>query len=236
MKRLCTICARAGSKGVHNKNLRMVAGRPLIAHSVVRALESDLFETVAVSSDSWAILKMAQLWGARELVARPEPLATDSAAKLPAIRHCAETVERRRGVRYDTFVDLDATSPLRSVDDIRGAVEMLEAGPSDNLITGTPARRSPYFNLVELDRTGAVRLCKPLDRPIVRRQDAPTCYDLNAAIYVWKREGLLDGEDSVLREDTMLYVMPEERSIDIDSDLDFRVVELLMRAHGETGR
>ncbi len=229
MNRLCTICARGGSKGVHNKNVRMLAGMPLIAHTVTQALDSGLFACVAVSSDSWPVLKMAQLWGARELVARPDEMAGDLAPKLPAIRHCAATVERRAGLAYDTFVDLDVTAPLRAREDLRGAVAMLEAAGRGNLVTGVPARRSPYFNLVERRPDGTVGLAKPPPRLVARRQDAPPCFDLNASIYAWTRESFLRDDPRVLREDTLLYEMPEERSLDIDSELDWRIVEMLSR-------
>ncbi len=232
MKRLCTICARGGSKGVHNKNVRMLAGMPLIAHTVTQALDSGLFETVAVSSDSWPVLKMAQLWGVRELVARPDEMAVDRAPKLPAIRHCAITAEHRTGIAFDTFVDLDVTAPLRSLDDLKGAVATLEAAGRGNLVTGTPARRSPYFNLVERRDDGTVRLSKPPPGPglIARRQDAPACFDLNASIYAWTRESFRRDDPRVLRDDTLLYEMPEERSVDIDSELDWRIAEMLMTA------
>ena len=88
------------------------------------------------------------------------------------------------------------------------------------MITAAPARRSPYFNLVELDKEGFVRLAKPADKAVLRRQDSPNCYDMNASIYVWRREALL-GESSVFLPKTALYLMPEERSLDIDSELDF---------------
>jgi len=225
--RLCTICARGGSKGVKGKNLRALLGKPLIAYSLEQARASGLFDAIAVSSDSEAILEVAQAAGAQHLIKRPDELATDQAAKLPAIRHCVAAVERARGARFDTLVDLDATSPLRSVEDIQGAVAMLESGAYGNVITAMPSRRSPYFNLVELDDQGVARLSKPLPVAIARRQDAPRCYDMNASIYVWRRDVLFES-DSVFNRDTRLYVMPEERSVDIDSELDFRVVELLM--------
>jgi CMP-N,N'-diacetyllegionaminic acid synthase len=225
--RLCSICARAGSKGVVNKNVRLLGGRPLIAHSVVQAVDSGLFDHVAVSSDSNEILAAARDAGADLLVTRPEPLASDQAAKLPAIRHCVEQAERMTGKRFESLVDLDATSPLRSVSDIRGVVELLEEGGGGIVITAAPARRSPYFNLVELRPDGSVGLSKPPPDAIVRRQDAPPCYDMNASIYGWRRNLLFEAA-SVFTPETRLFVMPVERSIDIDSELDFVMVEFLM--------
>lgn len=227
MTRICTICARGGSKGVKNKNIRLLLGKPLIVHTILQARSSKLFDCLSVSSDSDEILSIADSWGADHLVKRPAELATDDAAKLPVIRHCVTQTESLRGSRFDTIVDLDATSPLRTPDDIIRCVQLLEERNASNIITGTPARRSPYFNLVEVDESGVARLSKPLAIPIVRRQDAPRCYDMNASIYVWKREVLFDSP-SLFTPETLLYEMPEERSVDIDSELDFKIVEMLM--------
>lgn len=228
MIRICTICARGGSKGVKNKNIRDLAGKPLIAHTLEQAQASHLFDLIAVSSDSPEILEVARRYGAELLVERPAELATDTAAKLPVIRHCVEEAERTSGKRFDVVVDLDATSPLRLVEDIQGAVSLLERENVSNVITAAPARRSPYFNLVELGKDGVVRLSKPQEKPIVRRQDSPKCFDMNASIYVWQRTALFD-YPTVFNADTRLFVMPEERSTDIDNELDFEIVELLMK-------
>jgi len=228
MSRICTICARGGSKGVKNKNIRVLAGKPLIAYTLEQARASGLFDLVAVSSDSPEILGMAKSFGVDILVDRPAALATDGAAKLPVIRHCVEEAERINGKQFDVIVDLDATSPLRLVADIQGAVDMLEREKVSNVITAAPARRSPYFNLVELGTDGVARLSKPLKENIVRRQDSPKCFDMNASIYVWQRTTLFDFP-TVFNVDTRLFIMPEERSTDIDSELDFEIVELLMK-------
>ena len=227
LKRLCTICARGGSKGVMNKNIRDLNEKPLISYSILQAKESGLFECIAVSSDSEEILATAAKWGADHLIRRPGELATDQAAKLPVIRHCLIETELKTGITFDVIVDLDATSPLRMPEDIVQCVQLLEERGVSNIITGAPARRSPYFNLVELDESGFARLSKTTPIPVVRRQDAPACYDMNASIYVWRREIIMNSP-SIFNHDTLLHVMPEERSIDIDSMLDFQIVEMLM--------
>jgi N-acylneuraminate cytidylyltransferase/CMP-N,N'-diacetyllegionaminic acid synthase len=232
MKRLCTICARGGSKGVKGKNIRVLLGKPLIAHSIEQARASGLFDLIAVSSDSDEILDVARQWSCDYLIKRPVELATDQAAKLPVIRHCVAEVERLAGLTFDTLVDLDATSPLRTPDDIVNAVKLLEESGAGNVITAMPARRSPYFNLVELDANDIVHLSKPLQTAVVRRQDAPKCYDMNASIYIWRRPVLFEAA-TLFNPDTRLYVMPEERSIDIDSELDFQFVEYLMGKQGD---
>ena len=227
MKRLCTICARGGSKGVEGKNLRPLLGRPLIVYSIEQARKSELFDCIAVSSDSEEILTVAEEAGADYLVRRPDEMARDEAAKLPAIRHCVLEVERHTGSEFDLLTDLDATSPLRTPDDIVNAVALLEERGVTNVITGAPARRSPYFNLVERDGNGVVRLSKPTDPPVVRRQDAPACFDMNASIYVWRRDAFIE-HPTLFYDDTLLYEMPEQRSFDIDSSQDFEIVEFLM--------
>jgi len=231
MKRLCTICARGGSKGVKNKNIRVLAGKPLLAHSILQAKETNLFAGIAVSSDGDAILETADKWGATFLVKRPTGLAGDEVPKIPAIRHCVREIELRRGEIYDIIVDLDVSSPFRTAGDIRQAVKLLEEKGVSNLITGTPSRRSPYFNLVEVGNDGVARLSKHTPVPILRRQDAPLCYDMNASIYVWTRETLFK-KDTVFNEDTLLYVMPEARSVDIDTEFDLEIAKLLAEKMG----
>ncbi|MCK1677139.1 acylneuraminate cytidylyltransferase family protein [Bradyrhizobium sp. 150] len=228
MSLLCTICARGGSKGVVGKNARDLLGKPVLAWSIEQARESGLFEAIAFSSDSDALLDAALKAGADIAVRRPNEMATDIAPKLPAIRHCLEQAIAQTGKTPKIFVDLDVTSPLRLASDITGAVALLRESGARNVITGAPARRSPYFNLVEQRTDGSVGLSKSADPPITRRQDAPRCFDMNASIYVWRVAPFLE-QPAVFYPDTRLFEMPEERSIDIDSDLDFALVELLLR-------
>lgn len=232
MTRICTICARGGSKGVKNKNLRELLGKPLIAHSILQAKESNLFDMITISSDSDEILQVAKQYGADYFIKRPDELATDKAAKLPVIQHCVEKTEQHSGVKFDTLVDIDATSPLRTVEDLINAVVMLENHKlATNLITAAYSRRNPYFNLVEENDKGFVRPSKSLETAVVRRQDAPKTYDMNASIYIWKREAFFQAQ-SVFSDNTILYIMPEERSHDIDSELDFEIVQFLAEKRG----
>jgi N-acylneuraminate cytidylyltransferase/CMP-N,N'-diacetyllegionaminic acid synthase len=227
--RIASITVRAGSKGVPGKNLRPVAGLPLFAHSVRHAVESGLFAEVVVSSDSEEILALAPQYGATGTVVRPPEMATDTAGKVPAIAHAVTTTEERVGRQFDVSVDLDATSPLRTVDDIREAVALFERSDVESLITGTEARRNPYFNLVELQGDGTVRVAKQPDDDVLRRQDAPRCFDMNGSIYVWRRDSLVR-EPQVFYPSTILFEMPPERSIDIDSEFDFRLVKWLLES------
>lgn len=225
---LCTICARGGSKGVKNKNIKELHGKPLIAYTIEQAKESGLFEHIVISTDSDDIAKVAQEYGAEVFFKRSSEMASDTAGKLDVIKDAFVRSEAYYQKQYDYLIDLDATAPLRSVDDIKNTFAQFLKDDNSNLITAMPSRRSPYFNLVEVSNDGKVTLSKKLDSSIVRRQDAPKSYDMNASIYIWKRESLLD-QKSLFLEKTGLYVMPEERSIDIDTELDFEFVEFMMR-------
>lgn len=225
---LCTICARGGSKGVKNKNIRLLNGKPLIAYTIETAIKSGIFEHIIVSSDSDEIIEVSKQYGAEVIFKRPDIMATDSMAKLPVIRHALAESEKHYGKTFDYIIDLDATSPLRECDDIIYSYETLIDRSYDNLFTVSEARRSPYFNLVEVTKEGKVKLSKESSLKVVRRQDSPKCYDMNASIYVWIRDTLLE-RDSLFLDNTGIYIMPEERSIDIDNELDFDIVEYLMK-------
>jgi CMP-N,N'-diacetyllegionaminic acid synthase len=227
---LCTICARGGSKGVKNKNIKRLNGKPLIAYTIEQARESGLFEHIVISTDSDLIATVAQEYGAEVFFKRSPEMASDTAGKLEVIKDAFVRSEEHYQTTYDYLIDLDATAPLRSVQDIVESYQQFLKDDNDNLITAMPSRRSPYFNLVEVDTAGKVTLSKKLNSNVVRRQDAPKSYDMNASIYIWKRDILLN-EHSIFLDKTGLYVMPEERSIDIDSELDFEFVEFLMKKH-----
>jgi N-acylneuraminate cytidylyltransferase/CMP-N,N'-diacetyllegionaminic acid synthase len=226
MKRICTVNARAGSKGVPGKNLAIVAGLPLLAHSLEQAKESGIFDLLAVSSDSSEILEVARTHGALA-IERPAELASDSAPKLPSIVHSVKMAEEISGLTFSTVVDLDATSPLRNSEDIVGAVELLETEGLDSVFTATHSRRSPFFNQVSKSANGVWGPVISHSNTIFRRQDAPETFDMNASIYAWNKDSLFRSP-SVFQESSAMYLMPEERSWDIDSKFDFEVVSFLL--------
>ena len=228
MKILCTICARAGSKGLKNKNIRPLIGKPLIAHTIHQAMDSGLFDAVAVTSDSNAILEIAKELEVLYAIKRPNELATDTASKVPVIQHCLGEVERLTGEQYDLILDLDPTSPLRFISDIEEALKLFKKNQVSNLFSVTPTSGSPYFNLVELDDKSVARLSKPLPQPIFRRQDSPKCFEVNGSIYIWRRDALLTSGPTIYLKDSMIYEMPRERSIDINTEFDFEMVEFLL--------
>ena len=228
-KVLCTICARAGSRGVRNKNLRPIAGLELIAYSIIQAQNSGLFEHIIISTDSDEIAKIAQKYGGEVFFKREAALASDTAAKVPVMRDAFLRTEAHFGLKFDTLIDLDATAPLRRSEDIKRAYALFKSGDYENLITGVKARRNPYFNLIEAQMGGGFDTAKPCT--FTRRQDAPLCYDMNASIYIFTRARLL-ARDDVFGEKTALYEMGEESAFDIDSGLDFEIVEFLLKRRG----
>jgi len=186
---------------------------------------SNLFDHIVVSSDSDKIIEVAKEYGAEVFFKRDEFLSSDQAGKLDVIKDLLLKSEKFYNTKFDYIIDLDVTSPLRDVEDIINAFNYFLETNSDNLITATPSRRSPYFNMVEIVN-GKVKLVK--EGKFLRRQDVPKTYDMNASIYIWKRDVLLNNKTPFL-DKTALYIMPEERSIDIDSELDFKIVEILLK-------
>lgn len=211
-----------------NKNWREIAGKPLFAHSVLAAVNSKLFSAIVVSSDAPEILNRAVEFGATHVVERPAELSTDSAGKVPAIVHAVRQVEAMLDCEFDTVVDLDATSPLREYADILAAVSLLERSNSSSVVTATESRRSPYFNLIEFDpEKGLWATSKRSIDNVLRRQDARKTFDMNASIYVWRRGDLIKNP-KVFYASTKVFEMPQERSLDIDTEFDFEIVKWLM--------
>ena len=227
MSVLCTICAREGSKGVTNKALRLLNNKPLIAYTIEQALDSKVFDYVVISTDSVSITNTAKSFGVDKCFTRPKELSTDTASKILAIRNVLLEAEKFYKKKFDIIVDLDITSPPRNISDIKNALKYFIDSDADNLITGSPSKKNPYFNMVEIV-DGKVQVIKKPDKQIVRRQDAPKTYEMNASIYIWKRKVLLTTED-LFRDKTSLYVMKENQSMDIDSENDLNIVDFLLK-------
>jgi CMP-N-acetylneuraminic acid synthetase len=223
MSVIATICARGGSRGVPGKNIRLLHGKPLIVHTIEQAQACPGIDGVYVSTDSVDIADVASAAGANVPYLRPPELATSSAPKVPVIKHL---VDHLQGLGHDitTVVDLDPTSPLRDVADVANCLAMLD-DHTDIVITGYEAEKNPYFNMVERKPDGNIGVVKPPPGLVAGRQAAPEVFSMNASIYVWRREALSRG---IWHNRVALYVMPRERSVDIDSELDFFFVEKLM--------
>ena len=226
----CVIGARGGSQGVPGKNIRPLLGKPLIAWSIEQALACPRIRRVVVSTDSPAIADAARASGAEVPFMRPAELATSTAGKWEVWQHALQACDAHyAGEPVDLFVDLDCTSPLREVDDISRAIEQFERSPGvDAVFSVCEARKNPYFNMLEVDEDRRLRICKALPKPLVRRQDAPQVLEHVASVYVLSPAYLRRGT-GLLSGRTQGYLMAPERSLDIDCEFDFELVEYLMR-------
>lgn len=226
---LGTICCRGGSKGIPGKNIKLINGKPLIAYSIETAATSTLISNTIISTDSEAIATIAKRLGANVPFIRPSALATDTASKWPVFIHAVESYEKMYGIEVDYLVDMDVTVPLKTVTDIDGAIQMALLNiDADVVITGYEPERNPYFNMMEIKSDGFAEIVKKAQSPIVRRQDAPMVYSLTPAAYVIKKSALYAYEHWSNAK-CKIYPIPRQRAIDIDTEMDFKLVEFLMK-------
>lgn len=226
MKILGTICARGKSKGVKNKNIRELAGKPLIAYTIEYFKKWKKAGRIVCSTDSERIAEVAKKYGAEVPFMRPAELATDNASKLHVLQHIVKFCEKQENTKYDIIVDLDPTAPLRKQKFLETAFEKFVKSDANNLYSVSRARKNPYFNMVELDKNGYAHLCKESD--VVRRQDAIPVYELNASIYIYNRD-FLQRTNTLHSDKTIIYEMPDLASIDIDNEIDFLFAEFLLK-------
>lgn len=225
---LVTICARGGSKGVKNKNIRDLCGLPLIAYTILQAKRWGKAARIVCSTDSEDIASIARKYGADVPFMRPPELATDTVGKLNVIKHALIEMERITGEKYNIVVDLDATAPIREISDIDGALDLFRKMQPKTVFSVTPCRKNPYFNVVEEGNDRYVHVVKSIGT-ILSRQDAPKVYDMNASIYVYDREYLMDSATrSAISDRSLVWEMGEMSSVDVDTEMDFQFIEFLV--------
>jgi len=221
------IGARRGSKGVPGKNTKQMCGKPLVDWSLDQLLESARVDAVVVSTDSPELYEHAVAKGALEIGLRPAELATDDAPKWGVWQHALAAGEAIVG-SATAFVDLDCTSPLRLPEDIDGALDLFAADAPDMVMSCCVANKNPYFNMVEPDDTGALRVSKPLPGGVWARQNAPVVYEHAASTYVVAPD-YLRRASTIYEGRVIPYVMPADRCMDVDDPLDWKIVEFLMK-------
>jgi len=226
MRIVVTVCARGGSKGVPGKNIRLLAGKPLIVHTIEAAKTYRLIDRIIVSTDSPQIAEIARASGAEVPFIRPKEMATDDAPKLPVIQHAIRFIETEQDYHPDIIVDLDPTSPFRTEKDVEACIRIIRDEGADNVFSVTPPHRNPYFNMVEVVN-GRVRLVKQMASIPASRQTAPPVFDVNGSIYAWKRDALMNN-DRILLKNTRIYEMPEWAR-DIDKEIDFQFAEYMIK-------
>ncbi len=230
MNMIISICARGGSKRIKDKNIQEVCGKPLVAYAVDLAKKWGKGKRIVCSTDSEKIAEIAKAHGAEVPFMRPAELASDAAGKVAVIRHLHKACEEIYGEKIDCVVDLDATNPLKTVEDLNNCLKIYEEKKPEILFTVTNARRNPYFNMVEAKDDGFVKLSKTPEKTILRTQDTPKVYDMNAAIYFYSREFLLDpNKTHPLKSDkAAISVMDEITAVDIDTEFDLKYVEFVL--------
>ena len=232
MKILITLCARGGSKGIPGKNIRQIAGKPLISYSIKHAKEfSKIYESdIALSTESNEIRNIAEVFELYTKYSRPEVLATDTAGKIDTILHLLEYEEKSREIRYDYVLDLDISSPFRCLDDLLNAFDQILLDKNAlNIFSVNKANRNPYFNMVKKGEDNQVNLVIQQGEKYSRRQDTPEIFDLTTVCYVGKPSIILN-KNSIFEGKVAGVEIPRERAIDIDTELDFQIAEFLFKS------
>jgi N-acylneuraminate cytidylyltransferase len=223
MRVLYIIPARKGSKGLPGKNIRVLAGKPLVQHSIEFALSLTDAADVCVTSDDDAVLDIAAQCGIPQPLRRPDALASDTAGSREVILHALDTYAER-GAHYDAVVLLQPTSPIRRKSDAEAMLSLF-TDAVDLVVSVREAHDNPYFNLFEEDAQGMLHLSKPSQ--FTRRQDCPKVYAYNGSVYIIRAERLREQPLSAFTR-IRKFVMSAECSIDIDGEMDWRMAEMIM--------
>lgn len=225
MKNYAFIFARGGSKGLPGKNIKPLAGKPLLHYSIDSALAAPSIEQVFVSTDDDEIAQVARNGGAI-VIDRPAELASDTSPEWLSWRHASEWVHANYG-DFDGFISLPATAPLRAVSDIENAIQQRMLVGADICISVTPASRSPFFNMVRQTDSSMVELVIKPQGEVARRQDAPTVFDITTVVYATTPEFVLN-HYSLFSGNVTSIEVPKERAVDIDDIYDFMLAEAIV--------
>jgi CMP-N-acetylneuraminic acid synthetase len=228
------ICARGGSKGLPRKNLRALAGKPLIGWAIEVAKNCPSLDRIVVSTDDVEIADVARHFGAEVPFMRPNELARDDSPELLSWQHCLRTLTTLEGKAPEALVAVPATAPLRAVEDVEACVANLFQSHADLCITVKAAERNPYFTMVTLEDGWVNMLMKP-PKPIFRRQDAPEVFDIVPVAYAAWGKYLL-GASRLLEGRVRATMVPVERSVDIDTEEDFAFAEFVLSRQAEPSR
>jgi CMP-N,N'-diacetyllegionaminic acid synthase len=221
------ITARGGSKSVPGKNIKLLAGKPLIAWTIEVALRCKDLSRIIVSTDDEKIAEVARQWGAEVPFIRPPELSQDDSSHISVVLHAIRWLEEKEGYCPDYIMLLQPTSPFRTTADIQQAINLAKDRDAVAVASVSNTKTHPYLCKRILD-DGALTEFMKTDIEYLRRQVFPAAYVENGAIYLSKRSSLL--QDQVfLPEGTIAYVMPEERSLDIDTPWDWYMAELILK-------
>ena len=225
MRTYAFIFARGGSKGVPGKNIKDICGKPLIAYSIEIAQAINRIDKIFVSTEDDNIASISKKYGA-SIIPRPSNLAQDDSSEWLAWQHAIRWLEDKDD-KFDIFLSLPTTSPLRKTKDVISCLDCLNES-SDAVITMAKASHSPWFNMVQQDRDGYVKVLMENDKTFVRRQEVPKAYDMTTVAYVARPEYIINSK-SIFDGQVKAVIVPPERAIDIDTELDFLLAELLLK-------
>lgn len=229
MSIVACIFARAGSKGIPNKNIQTFSGKPLISWAVELALQVRQITEVFISTDSEEIAEIARMAGATVPFIRPSELATDTSPEWNSWQHFIKFLADNDGKLPEVFLSLPATSPLRSTVDVENCINEFKKGRADFVVGITPSERNPYFNMVKKGEDNQVDLVIQQGDKYSRRQDTPEVFDLTTVCYVGKPAAILT-KNSIFEGKVAGVEIPRERAIDIDTELDFQIAEFLFKS------
>jgi CMP-N-acetylneuraminic acid synthetase len=229
MRTFAFIFARGGSKGVPGKNIKEICGKPLIAYSIDIAQEIDSIEKIFVSTEDEQIAVVAKEYGA-DIIPRPHSLAQDDSPEWLAWQHAVKWIEEK-GESFDVFISLPTTSPLRNKKDITQCLAALDKN-TDIVVGVTEAARSPWFNMVQQDNDGFLKVLMENEETYIRRQDTPIIFDMTTVAYVSRPEfiinslGIFEGQVKGVK-------IPVERALDIDTELDWKFAEFMITKNND---
>lgn len=221
------ITARGGSKAIPRKNVKVVGGKPLIAWTILAAKESSALSRVVVSTDDSEIAEVSARWGADVPFTRPASLAQDLSSHIDVVLHTLDWLEQNESVRPTYVMLLQPTVPFRSADDIDHAAEIAYQTDADSVVSVYPSERHPFLSK-QITEEGRLRDFVFRIESDLPRQTLPPAYTLNGAIYLIKPH-ILKQRHSWYSENTYAYVMPAERSMDIDNEWDLYVADLILK-------
>ncbi|WP_274362525.1 cytidylyltransferase domain-containing protein [Paenibacillus thermotolerans] len=222
-KVLAVIPARGGSKGIARKNIRNVAGKPLLAWTVEEARKSQYIDRLVLSSEDEEIIETAKGLGCEVPFVRPFELARDDTPGVAPILHAVDCIQG-----YDIVVMLQVTSPLRTVYDIDRCINLLFEKEANALVSVTSPDKSPYWMYTVDHQSNRMTPLLNLESLPLRRQDLKPAYALNGAVYVAKIDWFREHK-SFLTEETIAYIMPKDRSFDIDTEMDLSICDFLLK-------
>ena len=224
-KFVALVCARGGSKGLPGKNIKKLSGKPLIAHSIEVAKKSRYIDEIIISTDSVEIAEIGKSFGASVPYLRDKKLAADNSPEWLVWQDIAKFLQEKN-YETDALVILPPTSPLRTLEDVDGAIETFLNNACDGVLCATDSHRNPFFNMITIDPVGHCKVAMINENQVFRRQDAPKFYDVTTVCYVMSLEYILSSS-YMFNGNILMRHVPPERSIDIDTQFDFDLAEFL---------